>query len=392
MMASTTLPRTVWILGLVSLFMDMSSEFIHALLPIYLTASLGLTVMTVSIVEGIAQATASFMKVFSGYISDLFHKRKVLLLTGYGLATLSKPIFPLANGVTEIVTARLIDRVGKGIRGAPRDALLADVTPVHALHKAYGVRQSLDMTGAFAGPLLAILALYTYSHDLKLVMWIAVIPALVCVGLIIWGIRDPVNTETLAKKPRIHWKDMQGMPSAYWLLLALTAVVTLARMTDALLILKAQENQLPVLWIPLVLVVYSAVYAASVWPVGVMAERMGQNGLLLTGMVMLALSQYLLSQASDTGWLFWTGIALWGLHMGMTQGLLTARVAHFALPSLRGTAFGLFHLMTGVAQLLAGLLFGWLWLTYSASLAFEVAACISLLSLPLLWVSLYWRR
>jgi MFS family permease len=374
-------------LGLVSLFMDMSSEFIHAVLPVYLTTTLGLSVLTVGIVEGIAEATASIMKVFSGVISDRFHKRKSLVLVGYGLAALTKPIFPLANSALEVVAARFIDRIGKGIRGAPRDALVADVTPPGLLNAAYGVRQSMDTVGAFAGPLLAMLMLYGYSHDLRLVMWVAVVPAMVCVGLILWGVQEPDGAGEGKSKPHLYWRDTRQLPPAYWLLLVLTAVVTLARMTDALLVLRAQENGLQLVWIPLVLVVYSVVYALSVWPVGVLTGRVGQRGLLLAGMLCLMLSQWLLASVPNAGLLFWLGIMLWGLHMGLTQGLLAAWVAQLAPAHLRGTSFGLFHLTIGAMQLLAGAGFGWLWVAHSAGTAFQTAALVSLLSLPLLWVA-----
>ncbi|MEZ5479077.1 MAG: MFS transporter [Thiolinea sp.] len=387
-LSASRLPRTVWVLGLVSLFMDMSSEFIHAILPIYLTTTLGLSVLMVGMVEGIAEATASFMKVFSGALSDRFHNRKGLLLSGYGLAALTKPVFPLANTALEVVAARFVDRIGKGIRGAPRDALVADVTPPGQLNTAYGLRQSLDTVGAFIGPLLAMLMLYFYAHDLRTVMWMAVIPALICVGLIVWGVREPVQPAEQKSKPRLQWQEIRHLPTGYWLLLGLTAVVTLARMTDALLVLRAQENGLQLVWIPLVLVVYSAMYALSAWPTGLLAERFGQRGLLLAGMLCLALSQGLLAAAATPGPLFWSAILLWGLHMGLTQGLLAARVAQLAPQTLRGTSFGLFHLTTGLMQLLAGAGFGWLWIAFSASTAFQVAALVSVVSLPVLWVAL----
>jgi MFS family permease len=383
-MAMPQLPRTVWMLGLVSLFMDMSSEFIHAVLPIYLTTTLGLSVFTVGMVEGIAEATASIMKVFSGVISDRFRKRKALVLAGYGLAALTKPIFPLANSATEVVLARFIDRIGKGIRGAPRDALMADVTPTALLNMAYGLRQSLDTVGAFAGPLLAMLMLYSYSHDLRLVMWVAVIPALVCVALIWWGIDEPESQPTTERKPTLHWQDARKLPAAYWLLLLLVAVFTLARMTDALLVLRAQANGLGLVWIPLVLVVYSVVYALSAYPVGVLVSRFGQPFLLMAGMLVLALAQLMLAVSNTADLLFWAGIVLWGLHMGLTQGLLSAWVAQLAPKELRGTAFGLFHLVTGVMQLLAGAGFGWLWVAYSPQVAFNTAVAISLFGVLLI--------
>lgn len=378
------LPRTVWVLGLVSLFMDMSSEFIHAILPIYLTTTLGLSVLSVGIIEGIAEATASIMKVFSGVISDHFHHRKSLVLAGYGLGALTKPIFPLANAAFEVVLARFIDRIGKGIRGAPRDALVADVTPPNLLNAAYGLRQSLDTVGAFAGPLLAMLMLYFYSNDLRLVMWVAVIPAFICVGLIIGGIQEPAKPADASAKPRLHWADAKQLPLAYWLLLSLTALVTLARMTDALLVLRAQANGLTLSAIPLVLVVYSLVYSLSAYPAGVLGNHFGRRGLLVAGMLCLALAQVLLASTAQVGLSFWLGIAVWGLHMGLTQGLLTAQVAHLAPKTLRGTSFGLFNLVTGLAQLGAGFGFAWLWTTYSIASAFYVAMSFSLFALPLI--------
>ncbi|OQX07431.1 MAG: MFS transporter [Thiothrix lacustris] len=383
-MAMPQLPRTVWMLGLVSLFMDMSSEFIHAVLPIYLTTTLGLSVFTVGMVEGIAEATASIMKVFSGVVSDHFRQRKALVLAGYGLAALTKPIFPLANSATEVVLARFIDRIGKGIRGAPRDALVADVTPTALLNVAYGLRQSLDTVGAFAGPLLAMLMLYGYSHDLRLVMWVAVIPALVCVALIWWGVEEPESPAITGRKPTLHWRDAHKLPAAYWLLLLLVGVFTLARMTDALLVLRAQANGLELVWIPLVLVVYSLIYALSAYPAGVLVSRLGQPFLLIAGMLVLALAQLMLAASHTADLLFWAGIVLWGLHMGLTQGLLSAWVAQLAPKELRGTAFGLFHLVTGVMQLIAGAGFGWLWVVYSPQVAFTTAMVISLLSLLLI--------
>lgn len=384
-MANTaTLPRTVWVLGFVSLFMDMSSEFIHALLPVYLTATLGLSVLAVGVIEGIAEATASIMKVFSGVVSDHFQKRKALILAGYGLGALTKPIFPLASSATEIIAARFLDRIGKGIRGAPRDALVADTTPKPLMNAAYGLRQSLDTVGAFAGPLLAILMLYFYSHDLRLVMWVAVIPALICVALIIWGIEEPTHLVEQKTKPRLHWAEVKLLPTAYWWVLILTGLMTLARMADALLVLRAQENHLSLVWIPLVLVIYSAVYSLSAYPAGVLSSRFGQNGLLAVGMLCLAVAQGMLAVTVGTNGLFWAGIALWGLHMGLTQGILAAKVAHLAPASLRGTSFGLFHLTTGLMQLLAGAGFAWLWYHYTATTAFAVASLVSIACLLLL--------
>ncbi|MCB1621459.1 MAG: MFS transporter [Thiothrix sp.] len=383
----TTLPQTVWVLGLVSLFMDMSSEFIHALLPIYLTTTLGLSVLAVGFVEGIAEATASFMKVFSGVVSDRVRRRKPLLLAGYGLAALTKPVFPLAGTAFEVVGARFVDRIGKGIRGAPRDAMVADVTLPAQRNAAYGLRQSLDTVGAFSGPLLAMLMLLFWSHDLRLVLWVAVIPALICVALIVFCVRETPDPQALKTRPRLHWGEIRHLPPAFGSLLVVTALVTLARMTEALLVLRAQENGLGLVWIPLVLVVFSAAYALSAYPAGLLGDRLGTRGLLLTGLLVLGLAQGLLAQATTASAVFWCGILLWGLHMGLTQGLLAAQVARLAPAALRGTSFGMFHLVTGLMQLVAGIGFGWLWVRYSASTAFLTGMGLALVSMMLVW----WR-
>lgn len=379
------IPRTVWVLGGVSLFMDMSSELVHAVLPVYLTAVLGLSVLAVGIIEGIAEATASMLKVVSGFLSDRFAARKPLALLGYGLAALTKPVFPLADTVIGVVAARFVDRVGKGIRGAPRDAIVADVTPPHLRDAAYGLRQSLDTIGAFAGPLLAMLFLWLWAGDLRLVLWVAVVPAVIAVGLLAFGVDEPPVQAHARRTSALQFAAIGRLPRGFWQLLVLTALFSLARLSEAFLVLRAQELKLALLWIPLVMIVMSAVYSLSSYPAGLLATRLGKNALLAASLVALVAATSVLAWLPGMPGL-WLGVALWGLHMGLSQGGLSAAVAGFAPADLRATAFGLFHFVTGIFQLLSGAFAGWLWAYHGSSAAFIAGAAWALLALVVLVV------
>lgn len=379
----TGIPRAVWVLGGVSLFMDMSSELVHAVLPVYLTSVLGLSVLAVGIIEGIAEATASILKVASGFVSDRFARRKALALLGYGLAALTKPVFPLAETAVGVVAARLIDRVGKGIRGAPRDAIVADVTPPHLRDAAYGLRQSLDTVGAFAGPLLAMLFLWLWAGDLRRVLWIAVAPAIIAVALLAFGVREPAAASPAKRTAALQLAAIGRLPRVFWSLIALTALFSLARLSEAFLVLRAQELQFSVVWIPLVMVVMSAVYALSSYPAGLLASRTGKHALLGASLAALIASELILAWMPCAPGL-WLGVALWGLHMGLSQGGLSAAVAEFAPPPTRATAFGIFHCVTGLFELASGGLAGWLWVQYGSSAAFTSGACWAVLALAAL--------
>ena len=377
------IPRTVWVLGGVSLFMDMSSELVHAILPVYLTTVLGLSVLAVGIIEGVAEATASMLKVVSGFLSDRFATRKPLALLGYGLAALTKPVFPMADTAFGVVAARFVDRVGKGIRGAPRDAIVADVTPPHLRDAAYGLRQSLDTVGAFAGPLLAMLFLWLWAGDLRMVLWVAVVPAVIAVGLLAFGVEEPPMQTPQRRTAALQFAAMGHLPSGFWHLLVLTALFSLARLSEAFLVLRAQELQLALLWIPLVMIVMSAVYSLSSYPAGLLATRFGKNALLAASLVALVAATSVLAWVPGTPGL-WLGVALWGLHMGLSQGGLSAAVAEFAPAELRATVFGLFHFVTGIFQLLSGAFAGWLWAYHGSSAAFMAGAAWALLALAVL--------
>ena len=357
--APPPVPRTVWVLGLVSMFMDISSEIIHALLPLFMTSTLGLSVTIVGLVDGIAEATANITKVFSGYISDRTGRRKPLILLGYGLGAASKPLFPLAAGAFPIFAARFADRIGKGIRGAPRDALIADVTPPKVRGRAFGLRQSLDTVGAFAGPLMAIGLMAAFANDMRMVFWVAIVPAAVSVALVLFGVEDRAG-DTDTRRPAIRLSDLRQLGTGFWGVVATGVLFTLARISEAFLILKANAVGLPLMLTPLVLVVMNVVYSAGAYPAGVLSDRMHPRRLLLWGIAVLVAGDILLALASGLLGVF-AGIALWGAHMALTQGILARMVADSAPASVRGSAFGLFSLLTGIALLIASVVAGLLW-------------------------------
>ena len=366
------LPRTVWALGLVSLCMDVSSEIIHALLPLFMTATLGLSVATVGLIDGIAEATASITKLFSGWLSDRSGRRKPLILLGYGLAGLSKPLFPLANGALPILGARFADRIGKGIRGAPRDALIADVTPDRLRGRAFGLRQSLDTAGAVIGPLLALALMLLLAGDMRLVFWFAAIPAALAVLLVIFGVEDRPSDPDEARPP-LRWSELGDLGGGFWLVVAIAVTFSLARFSEAFLILKASEEGLALALAPLVLVMMNLFYSAGAYPAGALSDRLPPERLLLCGIGLLVLGDLLLAFGQGVAWAF-AGIALWGIHLALTQGILSRMVADRAPPRLRGSAFGLFNLATGLALLAASVAAGLLWDRAGSQATFLAAA------------------
>jgi len=378
------IPRGVWLLGLVSMFMDLSSEMIHALLPLYLVSVLGVSALTVGIIEGIAEATASIVKIFSGALSDYLGRRKWLAAAGYGLAAVTKPVFPLASGIVTITAARFVDRIGKGIRGAPRDALIADLTPEGARGSAFGLRQSLDTIGAVLGPLAAIAFMAWLADDFKAVFWIAVIPAFVSVAILVAGVREPDRPPGVRTvKAPFSRAELARLPAAYWMIVLVTAVFTLARFSEAFLLLRAQAAGLPLALVPSVMVVMNVVYALSAWPAGMLSDSIGRYRLLMLGFALLIVADVILAVNGSVA-VVMLGVALWGLHMGLTQGLLSAMIADTAPAELRGTAFGMFNLVGGVALLVASVVAGALWEiagpegTFLAGAAFTVVALLVL--------------
>ncbi len=384
MKTSTAIPRGVWILGFVSLLMDVSSEMIHSLLPVYLTVGLGASALAVGFIEGVAEATALIVKVFSGALSDRWRNRQGIAAAGYGLGAFSKPLFALATGAGLVFFARFLDRIGKGIRGAPRDALIADLAPKEVRGAAFGLRQTLDTVGAFAGPLLAMGLMLAWNDDFRRVFWVAVVPAILSFLLIAFAVRDPEVPKAEgghAPVVRFNAATLRALGHDFWGVALVAAVLTLARFSEAFLILRGNDLELGVAYAPLVLVGMNAVYALVAYPVGRLADRVSTRLLLFWGIGFLVAADVVLALASNLAALA-VGIALWGLHMGFTQGLLATLVAHTAPPALRGTAFGFFNLASGIAMLAASALAGALWTyvgpaaTFWAGAAFAVASAV----------------
>lgn len=380
------IPAGVWVLGFVSLLMDVSSEMIHSLLPLFMVTTLGASAFMVGMIEGLAESTSLIIKVFSGVLSDYLGKRKALLLFGYSLGALSKPFFALSFSTGLVLTARLIDRIGKGIRGAPRDALIADITPQHMRGAAFGLRQSLDNVGAFLGPLLGVGFMLLMANDFRSVFWVAVIPGFMAVALLFFGIREPENHQIENHKNPITRKNLQRLNSSYWWVVGLGAVFTLARFSEAFLVLRAQQVGIPIALAPLVMVVMSLIYAVTAYPIGKLSDSMSHQKLLAIGIIVLIAADLLLA-ASD-GWVMMLlGIVLWGTHMGITQGLLAAMVANTAPADLRGTAYGFFNLMSGLSMLAASVLAGLLWDSIGPSATFYMGAIFCIITL----VGLSWQ-
>lgn len=375
----TQLPRSIWALGFVSMFMDISSEMIHALLPIYLVTVLGASTLAVGFIEGIAEATANITKIFSGALSDWLGKRKLLTALGYGLAAFTKPVFPLAASLGWVVAARFIDRIGKGIRDAPRDALIADIASPDQRGASFGLRQALDTVGAFVGPLAAIILMSLSSDNFRLVFWIAVIPAFAALAVMLFAVREPVRHDAEVR-PRLRLADVKRLSVAFWTVVGIAMILTLARFSEAFLILRSQNVGLPTTLAPVIMVVMNIVYAITAYPAGVLSDRFGRTGLLALGIVCLIVADLVLALGTSIT-LVMAGVVFWGLHMALTQGLFASLIADTAPDDLRGTAFGVFNFAGGIAMLVASVLAGGLWEAYGPAATFLAGAEFSTVAL-----------
>ncbi len=366
--------------------MDISSEMIHSLLPMYMVSTLGASAFAVGMIEGLAESTALMVKMFSGVLSDYLGKRKALALFGYTLSALTKPLFAIAPSIGFVLTARLLDRVGKGVRGAPRDALIADIAPLHLRGAAFGLRQSLDTVGAFLGPLLAVGLMLLWSNDVRAIFWVSVIPGLMAVALLLFGVREPKNHEPSQRSNPINKANLKRLGATYWWVVAIGAVFTLARFSEAFLVLRAQQGGIPMALVPLVMVTMNLIYALSAYPFGKLSDRMSHRQLLAIGLVMLIAADLIL--ATNDHWsVLIAGVALWGIHLGITQGLLARMVADSAPADLRGTAYGFFNLMSGIALLIASAFAGLLWDQFGPAFTFYAGAGFCVITL----VALVWQ-
>jgi MFS family permease len=374
------IPKGIWVLGFVSMLMDISSEMIHSLLPLFMVTTLGTSVLAVGITEGLAESTALIIKVFSGILSDYIGKRKGLAVFGYALGALTKPLFAVATSSGLILTARLLDRIGKGVRGAPRDALVADIAPPHLRGAAFGLRQSLDTVGAFLGPLLAVGLMLLWANDFRAVFWVSVVPGTLAVMLLFFGIKEPERHHTEKRINPISKQNLQRLNPIYWRVVIIGALFMLARFSEAFLVLRGFQAGIPIAMTPLVMVAMNIIYAASAYPFGKLSDRLSHNRLLALGLIVLIIADMELAQSNHWSTLL-LGVALWGIHMGMTQGLLAAMVAETAPSDLRGTAYGFFNLMSGLALLVASILAGFVWDQFGAATTFYTGAGFCLLAL-----------
>ncbi|WP_347988299.1 MFS transporter [Methylomonas sp. AM2-LC] len=379
------IPKGVWALGFVSLLMDISSEMIHSLLPLFMVTTLGASAVSIGLIEGVAEATALIVKVFSGVISDYLGKRKTLALLGYTLGAITKPLFAIATGSGMVLGARLIDRVGKGIRGAPRDALVADITPAEIRGAAFGLRQSLDTIGAFLGPLLAVGLMLLWQNDFRSIFWVALIPGVLAVLVLLVGVKEPLTPTTQKRSNPISSVNLQRLKGAYWRVVGIGAIFTLARFSEAFLVLRAQQSGIPMALVPLVMVAMNVVYAASAYPFGKLSDNICPRKLLAWGLCLLCSADLVLANSHNWG-LIIVGVMLWGIHMGLTQGLLAKMVADTSPNDLRGTAYGFFNLVSGIAMLIASILAGVLWEFYGAAVTFYAGAGFCVLTLMLLLI------
>ena len=381
------IPAGVWILGFVSLLMDVSSEMIHSLLPMFMVTTLGASVFAVGLIEGLAESTALIVKLFSGALSDYMGKRKGLAVFGYGLSTLTKPLFALAPTIGVVLAARVLDRVGKGVRGAPRDALIADIVPANLRGAAFGLRQSLDTVGAFMGPLLGVVLMLLWSDHFRAVFWVAVIPGLLAVALLVVGLREPAQQQTTKRTNPIQREKLRRLGAPYWWVVGIGAAFALARFSEAFLVLRAQQGGMPIALVPLAMVAMNLVYALSAYPLGKLSDRMSPRKLLALGLVVLIAADLVLA-AGDHWSVVLVGVALWGAHMGMTQGLLAKLVADTAPADLRGTAYGFFNLVSGIVMLPASVVAGLLWDQLGASVTFYAGAVFCVIAL----IGLAWQQ
>ena len=380
MTENKSLPRSIVILGFVSMFMDISSEMIHGLLPVFLVTVLGASATTVGFIEGVGEGVALITRVFSGVVSDWLGKRKAIIVAGYLLATLTKPLFALANSTSLVFTARTLDRFGKGLRGAPRDALIADLTPSEQRGAAFGLRQSMDSVGAFVGPLLAVLFMSLMANNFRAVFWIAFIPGVIAVLLLVLFVKEVAPREKHVPTSPLHRAEIPRLGSAYWRVLGVGVIFTLAKFSEAFLMLRAEDIGLAPNLVPLMLVILSLVFALGAYPVGVLSDRIGRHGLLLLGLGILIAADLVLAFSSNIYWVF-TGAGLWGLHLAFTQGLFSALIADTSPVEVRGTAYGIFGLVTGIAVFIASVFAGWLWDEYGAYATFVAGAVLSALAL-----------
>ena len=355
----------------------MSSAMIYSLLPVFMVRVLGISIASVGVIEGTAEATNSLIKIVSGAASDWIGRRKPLVVFGYTLSAVIKTIFPVAGTVSAVLAARVIDRLGKGIRDAPRDAFLADLTAKEIRGEGFGLRLALAISGFVVGPLIAIGLMKLSGDDFQLVFWIALIPAYLSLVVLFVAVKElPFNYDESQRRRPIRRGDIIALPAVFWWVVAIASLLSLARFSQAFLVLKAHDIGVDAAFVPMVLVVMYLVFSVAAYPFGVLADHLDRRLQLGIGTVILVGADVVLANAS-TVWLTMLGAALWGLQLGVTQGLLGATIADVAPDRLRGTAFGIYDVAIGVGTFIASAGAGALWMAGGPSIAFSFSACVA---------------
>jgi len=380
------LSRNIFSLGLVSFFTDVSSEMIYPLLPIFLTSVLGMGTTFVGLVEGVAEATASLLKLFSGWLSDRWGKRKSLVVFGYTISTLIRPLVAAATAGWHVLLIRFLDRVGKGIRTSPRDALIADSSTEGEQGKAFGFQRAMDHAGAVVGPLLAFFLLTFITQQYRLIFWLAFIPGIAALVTLVRGVSEKKSRPLEPPSSKVHL-TLRPFDSRFKAFLLIVILFTLGNSSDAFLLLKAKDAGIPVSLIPILWVVLHISKSLSATPGGVLSDRLGRRDVIIAGWLLYSMVYWAFAWAETPG-MIWLLFAIYGLFYGLTEGGERALVADLVQPHLRGTAYGLYNFSIGISTLPASLLMGLLWEKVSPQAAFGFGATMALLAAILLWLAL----
>ncbi|MFZ5862617.1 MAG: MFS transporter [Nitrospirota bacterium] len=382
-----SLPRTVVMLGVVSLLTDASSEMIYPLLPLFLATTLGAGAAFIGLIEGVAESTASLLKFASGWWSDRLGKRKALVVAGYTVSACARPLVALAGAGWHVLAIRFTDRVGKGLRSAPRDALLAASTPPGSWGNAFGFHRAMDHTGAIIGPLIAMALLAWGLTDLRVLFALAAIPGLLAVAVLVFAVRDDTTVARSVPAAQPIRLSLAPFSPRFKTVLAVITLFTLGNSSDAFLLLKAHAVGINAAWIPLLWILLHITKAASSTPAGALSDRIGRPRLILAGWMTYA-AVYAGFGVADSAWQVWVLFAVYGLFFGLTEGVEKAYVADLAPAEHRGTAYGLYHAAVGMAALPASLLMGLVWEHVSPVAAFGLGAGLALLASALFLVVL----
>lgn len=380
---ASKLGRNVYALAAVSFFTDVSSEMIYPLLPVFLTTVLGVSAGFIGAIEGAAESTAALLKLASGWWSDRVRRRKPFVVVGYTLASVVRPLVAIAQSAGQVLLIRVSDRVGKGLRNSPRDALIADSVDPKIRGRAFGFRSAADNAGALLGPLIAFGLLRIFGLSLRTVFWLSAIPGALAIIVAIVGVREVDRRSVAASKTELG----TGMGRRFWAFLAVIFLFTLGNSTDAFLLLRAKELGVPVALAPILWALLSGVKSVSNTPGGALSDRIGRRPTLIAGWLVYALIYFLFARASHA-WHAWALFAAYGVYFGLTEGAELALIADVAPHTRRGAAYGWYYLAIGIGALPASIGFGILWDRFGSATAFSVGGVLALIATAGLFVTL----